>query len=56
MRRSPYFGEAKAHLGHLMTATAINLVRILNWLNGLSKSTVRPCAFQRLCTTESSVN
>lgn len=49
MRRSPYFGEAKTHLAHLMTATAMNLVRILNWLDGLPKSTVQPSAFQRLC-------
>jgi transposase len=49
MRRSRYFGEAKTHLGHLMTATAMNLVRMLNWLDGLPKSAVKPSAFQRLC-------
>ena len=49
MRRSRYFGEAKTHLGHLMTATAMNLVRMLNWLDELPKSAVKPSAFQRLC-------
>lgn len=50
MRRSPYFGEPKTHLAHLMTATPMNLVRILNWLDGLPKSTAQPSSFQRLCT------
>ena len=49
MRRSRYLGEAKTCLDHFMTATAINLVRILNWLDELPKSAVKPSAFQRLC-------
>lgn len=53
MRRSRYFGEAKTHLAHLMTATAMNLVRILNWLEGLPKSTVQASAFQRLSAVAS---
>lgn len=51
MRRSRYFGAAKTHLAHLMTATAMNLGRILNGLGGLPKSAVKPSAFQRLCAT-----
>lgn len=49
MRRSRYLGEAKTCLAHLMTAAAMNLVRILNWLDGLPKSAIKPSAFQRLC-------
>ena len=29
LRRTPYFGHAKTHLAHLMTAAAMNLVRLL---------------------------
>lgn len=48
MRRSRYFGEAKTHLSHLMMAAAMNLMRILAWLNGTPKHQVKPSAFQRL--------
>jgi transposase len=32
LRRSRYVGEAKAHLQHVGTATAMNVVRITEWL------------------------
>ena len=48
MRRSHYMGLAKTHLGHLMTATAINLVRMLRWLDGEPKAKVKPSAFERI--------
>jgi len=36
LRRSRYIGLAKTHLQHLLTATAINLVRLGEWLAGRS--------------------
>ena len=41
MRRSRYFGLPKTHLQHLMTAAAINVVRILRWLAGEPKATTQ---------------
>lgn len=32
LRRSRYIGEAKTHLQHVLTGTAINFVRIYDWL------------------------
>jgi hypothetical protein len=32
LRRTPYFRQAKTHTGHLITAAAMNLVRLLRWL------------------------
>ena len=34
LRRCRYIGEAKAHLQHLLTAAAINLVRLSEWWAG----------------------
>jgi transposase len=34
MRRARYRGMAKVHLQHLLTATAMNLLRVLDWLSG----------------------
>jgi len=33
MRQTRYIGLAKTHLQHLLTAAAMNLVRVVNWLN-----------------------
>src|ERR1043165_5212663 len=35
LRRSRYVGLPKTHLQHLAIATAINLVRLVNWLDGI---------------------
>ncbi len=45
LRRARYVGEAKTHLQHVATATAINVVRITDWLaerprEGTRRSTV----------------
>jgi transposase len=34
LRRGRYFGQAKTHLQHLITAAAINLVRLAAWFAG----------------------
>jgi len=34
LRRARYFGQAKTHLQHVITAAAINLVRLAAWFSG----------------------
>jgi hypothetical protein len=48
MRRSRYVGVDRTHLQHLMTAAAMNVVRILRWLAGEPTATTRRSAFTRL--------
>ena len=48
LRRARYIGLAKTHLQHLMTATAINVKRIHNWLNGMPQETTRTSQFVKL--------
>ncbi len=50
LRRSRYSGLAKTHLQHVGTAAAINLVRIIAWLDGDELAPTRISAFQRLYT------
>ena len=48
MRRTRYLGMAKVHLQHLLTATAMNLLRVLDWLSGKEHAPTRVSAFARL--------
>ena len=48
LRRSRYVGLAKTHLQHVLTAAAINLGRISNWLAGTPRERTRQSAFLRL--------
>ena len=48
LRRSRYVGLAKTHLQHVLTAAAINLGRISNWLAGTPRERTRQSAFIRL--------
>lgn len=50
MRRTRYRGLDKVHLQHLMTAAAMNLMRVLDWLSGKKRATTRISAFARLAT------
>lgn len=50
MRRTRYIGLTKTHLQHLLTAAAINIVRVMDWLNGDSPGKTRQSAFVRLYT------
>ena len=47
-RRTRYRGKAKTHLQHLATATAINLIRALAWLNDVPRSMTRQSHFALL--------
>jgi transposase len=48
LRRARYVGEAKTHLQHLATATAINLLRVCDWLDERPRATTRQSRFERL--------
>jgi transposase len=48
LRRSRYVGLAKTHLQHVFIATAMNLWRIVNWLNEVPLAQTHRAAFERL--------
>ena len=48
LRRSRYVGLPKTHVQHLAIATAINLVRLIDWLDGCPLAPTRVSAFERL--------
>jgi transposase len=48
MRHSRYIGEAKTHLQHIGIAVAINLVRVVAWLDGEPLAPTRVSAYERL--------
>lgn len=48
LRRCRYIGQAKTHLQHVITATAINVVRVAAWLEGTPRAKTRRSAFAAL--------
>ena len=48
MRHSRYRGLVKTHLQHILTACAINIVRVMSWLDGERPGRTRDSAFVRL--------
>jgi transposase len=48
IRRSRYIGLARTHLQHLLTATAINFVRVGRWLAETPRAQTRRSAFAQL--------
>src|SRR5262245_1266097 len=48
LRRCRYIGHSKAHLQHLITAAAINLVRVEAWLTGTPRAPTRCSHFAAL--------
>lgn len=48
LRQARYVGLAKTHLQSVLTATAINLVRILNWLSGEPRARTRRSLLRQL--------
>ncbi len=51
LRRSPYIGLARTHLGHLLVATGINWLRLGEWFAGLARPKTRYTPFMRLMTS-----
>jgi hypothetical protein len=48
LRHARYFGQATVHFQHVVTAAAINLVRVAEWLEGKTPAPTRHSAFARL--------
>lgn len=48
LRRARYRGLKKTHLQHILTAVALNIVRVVNWLHDLPRAKTRRSAFVRL--------
>ena len=48
IRRSAYIGQIKVHLGNVLAATALNFLRIGEWLAGTPRSKTRISPFARM--------
>jgi len=48
LRRCRYVGFAKTHLQHLITATAMNVARLVNWCNEVPLAQTRCSQFAKL--------
>ena len=48
LRSSRYIGQAKTHLQNIISAVAMNLVRLDDWLNGIQPAKTRTSAFAAL--------
>ena len=47
LRQCRYIGLAKSHLQHILTATAMNLMRVFNWLENIPLTKTRTSSFSR---------
>ena len=48
LRRSRYLGLAKTHLGHVLTAAAVDFVRVADWLADVRRARTRETQFAAL--------
>src|SRR5215204_840088 len=48
LRRTRYVGQERVHLGHLLTATGLNFVRLGEWLAGTPRAKARSSPFAAL--------
>jgi transposase len=48
LRRSRYIGQERTHLQHVATAAALNIVRLMRWLDGEPHAKTRRTAFAQL--------
>jgi transposase len=48
LRQCRYVGQAKAHLQHVMTAAAMNIIRVMAWLKGEALAQTRLSHFASL--------
>jgi len=51
IRRTRYIGQARTHLQHVLTAVAINLIRLVDWFRDPQPTPARVSAFARLAAT-----
>jgi transposase len=54
LRQNRYIGLAKSHLQHILTATAMNLLRVFNWLENIPLAKTRSSSFSRFAYSLSS--
>jgi transposase len=47
LRRSRYIGEPRTHLQHIVTATAMTVCRLHDWLEGVAPHSTSPSHFAR---------
>ena len=52
LRQARYIGQAKTHLQHILTATALNLVRVGEWLFGSPRAKTRISRFAQLAPAQ----
>ncbi len=48
LRRTRYVGQAKTHLGHILTATGLNFLRLGEWLSDRPRAKTRRAPFAKL--------
>ena len=48
LRRSRYIGSARTHLQHILTAAALNLARVMDWLAEVPRAGTRKSRFAAL--------
>jgi IS5 family transposase len=48
LRQARYIGLAKTHLQHVLTATVMNIMRVLHWFAGERPTQTRSSAFANL--------
>ena len=53
LRRSRYVGLARTHLGHVLTAAALNFARVADWLAGTPRARTRQSPFAQLMKASS---
>lgn len=53
VRQCRYIGLAKTHLQHVITAAAMNVVRVVNWLEGVPLAKTRQSHFAKLAPIKS---
>jgi transposase len=53
LRDCRYIGLAKTHLQHVITSAAMNVVRVINWLEGVPLAKTRQSYFARLAPARS---
>lgn len=51
LRRSRYIGQANTHLQHILIAVAINILRVVAWVQDVPRATTRVSPFARLVTS-----
>lgn len=52
LRRTRYIGQARTHLGHILTAAGLNFLRLGEWFSGIPPAKTRTSPFATLMTSQ----